>query len=88
MAVTLIAEDGELTARNADGVAGAMPYCPLPCTLIRKLIIEGSDELALEVYRRLCADRLSRFGDPSSGAPSWTAIARAAEIEGLFEWRA
>ena len=86
MAVILVAPEDDSMARVEEGDTGAIPFCPLPRrTLIRKLIVEGSDELASQVYRRLCADRLTGFGDSSEDAPSWTAIARRAKIEGLLD---
>lgn len=53
--------------------------------LIRRLIVEGPDTLALQVYRRLCADRTRMKSPRSADAMTWTEITEWAKREGLLD---
>jgi CheY-like chemotaxis protein len=59
-----------------------------PTELARQLIVRAPESLALDVYRRLCADRAARRGLPSpppdADLLSWTQIADWASFEGLL----
>lgn len=53
--------------------------------LIRRLIIEGPDALALQIYRRLDVDRMQCRPLAPGGPPTWAEIAEWAEREGLLD---
>lgn len=53
--------------------------------LIRRLIIEGPDALALQIYRRLDVDRMKCRPLAPGGPPTWPEIAEWAEREGLMD---
>lgn len=52
--------------------------------LIFRLIAEGSDSLAFNISRRLCADR-ARTKGPAADAPTWAEIAERGKREGLLD---
>jgi CheY-like chemotaxis protein len=67
--------------------AEAQPTGPPPASrgqLIYRLVTEGSDALVRQVCLRLEADRPPRWGEPTSAIPSWAALARLAQQEGLL----
>ncbi|HWT83527.1 MAG TPA: hypothetical protein VN648_32550 [Candidatus Methylomirabilis sp.] len=53
--------------------------------LIRRLLVGGSDALALHVYRRLCTDRTWSTRPRPAGTLTWTEIAEWGFHEGLLD---
>jgi CheY-like chemotaxis protein len=78
---------GAAPGAAALSAAGAAPTGPLPAArsqLIYRLVTEGSDALVRQVCLRLEADPPPRWGEPTSAIPSWAALARLAQQEGLL----
>jgi hypothetical protein len=57
---------------------------PRQYQLLERLIVEGSDALALHVCRRLQADRTSRIGPTTADTLTWVEIAEWAKRERLL----
>jgi len=53
--------------------------------LIRRLLIEGSDPLALHIARRICADRAGARNSNGAEALTWAEIAAWGRREGLVD---
>jgi len=55
--------------------------------IIRRLIVEGPDRLAVQIYRRYTADRRGTRHLEGEDVPSWTEIAASAKLAGLLDDR-
>jgi hypothetical protein len=89
MATSFIVENDGLAAEHGKAwqpdVDALPPDRDRPEQLIRRLLVGGSDALALHVYRRLRLDRRWTTTPCPGGTLTWTEIAQWGFQEGLLD---
>ncbi|MBI4537079.1 MAG: response regulator transcription factor [candidate division NC10 bacterium] len=85
---------GAILCQAVEGILEQKPEQAAEClpwiqgrraAIIQRLIAEGSDGLAIHLYRRLTADRMQGKGRPPANTLTWTEIADKAKREGLLD---